>query len=33
LREFFHEKRAKAKPADNNWGAKREAWIQAVERL
>ena len=33
LSEFFREKQAKAKPADADWLAKRDAWISAVERL
>lgn len=33
LRDFFREKKQKAKPADVDWGAKRDAWIEAVEDL
>lgn len=33
LRELFHEKRQKAKPANIDWGAKRDAWIKAVMAL
>jgi hypothetical protein len=33
LQRLFQEKKEKAKPADVNWGAKRDAWIAAVEEL
>lgn len=33
LQELFREKKAKAKPANTNWAAKREAWIKAVNAL
>jgi hypothetical protein len=33
LQEFFHQKKAKAKPADIDWAAKRDAWIQNVKDL
>ncbi len=33
LQKFFQEKKQKAKPADVDWGAKRDAWIAAVNNL
>lgn len=33
LRELFHEKKQKAKSANRDWTAKREAWIKAVKDL
>jgi hypothetical protein len=33
LQEFFHNKKQKAKPADIDWTAKRDHWIQAVKDL
>ena len=33
LQKLFHEKKEKAKPADIDWGAKRDAWIAAVNDL
>jgi len=33
LHKFFQEKKQKAKPADIDWGAKRDAWIAAVNDL
>jgi hypothetical protein len=33
LRDFFRQKLHKAKPADVDWGAKRDAWIVAVNDL
>lgn len=33
LQKFFREKKQKAKPADTDWGAKRDAWIAAVNDL
>ncbi|HVC95398.1 MAG TPA: hypothetical protein VND64_17005 [Pirellulales bacterium] len=33
LQQFFHEKKEKAKPADVDWSAKRDAWIKAVVDL
>jgi hypothetical protein len=33
LREFFREKKQKAKPTRVNWAARRDAWIKAVKKL
>ena len=33
LQKFFQEKKEKAKPADIDWGAKRDAWVAAVNDL
>jgi hypothetical protein len=33
LQELFREKKKKAKPANVNWAAKRDAWIKAVKAL
>lgn len=33
LQEFFREKKARATPADVDWAAKRDAWINAVGNL
>jgi hypothetical protein len=33
LQKFFQEKKRKAMPADVDWGAKRDAWIAAVNDL
>ncbi len=33
IREFFREKSEKSHPVNINWGAKRDEWISAVERL
>src|SRR5438552_157989 len=33
LRDFFQEKKQKAKPANIDWAAKRDAWVKAVEAL
>ena len=33
LNEFLREKKAKATPADVDWTGKRDAWIDAVEKL
>lgn len=33
LQKFFQEKKQKATPADIDWGAKRDAWIAAVNDL
>lgn len=33
LRDFFREKKEKAKPANLDWAAKRDAWITAVKEL
>ncbi|MGD0899934.1 MAG: hypothetical protein ABR915_19035 [Thermoguttaceae bacterium] len=33
LQRFFQEKKQKAKPADIDWAAKRDAWIAAVNAL
>jgi len=33
LQKFFQEKKQKAKPVDIDWGAKRDAWIAAVNEL
>jgi len=33
LRELFLEKKQKAKPANIDWAAKRDAWIKAVTTL
>ncbi len=33
LRELFREKKQKAKPANIDWAAKRDAWIKAVTAL
>ncbi|MGA2619569.1 MAG: hypothetical protein ABSF26_18320 [Thermoguttaceae bacterium] len=33
LQKFFQEKKEKSKPADIDWGAKRDAWITAVNDL
>ena len=33
LQEFFQEKKQKAKPADADWAAKRDAWVGAVKAL
>jgi hypothetical protein len=33
LQFFFHEKKQKAKPANIDWAAKRDAWLRAVTAL
>ncbi len=33
LRDFFHGKKLRAQPANIDWAAKRDAWIQAVKAL
>ena len=33
LQKFFQEKKEKSKPADIDWGAKRDAWITDVNDL
>ena len=33
LRKLFHEKKQKAKPANIDWAARRDAWIGAVTTL
>ncbi len=33
LQTFFREKKRKAKPADTDWAARRDAWIGAVRAL
>jgi len=33
LQEFFREKKQRANSSSVDWGAKRDAWIEAVERL
>jgi hypothetical protein len=33
LRQLFHEKKQKAKPANIDWAAKRDAWLRAVAEL
>jgi hypothetical protein len=33
LQKFFQEKKQKAKPSDIDWGARRDAWIKAVNDL
>jgi hypothetical protein len=33
MRELFHDKKQKAKPANIDWAAKRDTWINAVKAL
>jgi hypothetical protein len=33
LRELFHEKKVKAKPANIDWAARRDEWVKAVTAL